>query len=158
MTNHILNITWGKAFGEIYCHHASLTIPSEEMSLFQPEIVRISLTIRTNNIEKGVISGYSDKSVTNFLPCKPINGSLLLPLNSTPIIDGISLNSWTSLKGGDRGTMKEFPICISYKIGDNEETILSFNHEKAEIPYIISEPQFVGMKDGDKVDVTIKLD
>lgn len=158
MTNHILHITWGKAFGEIYCHHASLTIPYDEISLFTPEIVRISLSIRTNNIEKGTITGHSDKTVTNFLPCKSINGGLLIPLNSTPIIDGLSLNSWTSLKGGERGTMKEFPISISYKMGDFPEIVLTFNHEKSETPYIISEPKFVDMKDGDKVEVTIKLD
>ncbi len=158
MINHSLNITWGKAFGEIYCHHASLTIPYKGMSLFNPEIVQISLTVRTNNIEKGVISGYSDKTIRNYLPCSPVNDGLIVPLNSTPIIDAISLNSWTSLKGGDRGTLKEFPICIAYKIAEDEEIVLPFNHVKGEIPYILSEPQFVGMKDGDKIEVTIKLD
>ncbi len=158
MITHSLNITWGKAFGEIYCHHASLTAPYDEMSLFTPDIVQVSLTVRTNNIEKGTISGYSDKTIKNYLPCYSVNGGLIVPLNSTPIIDGISLNSWTSLKGGDRGTLKEFPICIAYKIADKEEIVLPFDHVKGEIPYILSEPQFVGMNDDDKIHITIKLD
>lgn len=158
MTNHILNIVWGKAFGEIYCHHASLTIPYEEMTLFHPNIVQVKVTVRTNIIEKGLISGHFDKTVTNYLPCTPVQGGLFIPLNSTPIIEGISLNSWTSLKGGDRGTLKEFPTCISYKVEDNEEVSLQFNHDEEKIPYMISEPKFVGMKDGEQVEITIKLD
>jgi len=157
MSNHSLNITWGKAFGEIYCHHASLTIPYKGTSLFNPDIVKICLTIRTNNIEKGIVSGFSDKTIEKYLPCSPANDGLVAHLNSTPIIDGISLNSWTSLKGGDRGTLKEFPICLAYKIADQEEIDLPFDHVKGEIPYIMSEPQFIGMNDGDKLEVTIKL-
>ncbi|MDE6120751.1 MAG: hypothetical protein K2F63_03075, partial [Muribaculaceae bacterium] len=59
--------------------------------------------------------------------------------------------------GGERGVLKEFPISISYKVGDNEETTLTFNHGKAEIPYIISEPQFIDMKDGDRIDIDINF-
>lgn len=158
MLSHQLNITWAKAFGEIYCHHATLTIPFTELSLFQPEIVQISLTIRTNLIENGAITGYSDKIIKSYLPCKSIDGGLIIPLNSTSIIDGICLNSWTSLKNGERGTLKEFPICISYKVGNNEEKIMTFNYDKFEIPYIISEPQIAEIQESEKIEVIIKLD
>ena len=153
----ILNITWGKAFGEIYCHHATLHIPFQNDTLFSPEIIRIGVTIRANVIEKGEVVGKSDKTIYNYLPCRCSDGMLVVPLNSTPIIEGISLNSWTSLKGGERGTHKEFPIAVVYQIGDEDEIAMPFNHEKAESPYILSESKFANLQDGDKIDVSINF-
>lgn len=153
-----LNITWGKAFGEIYCHHASLCIPYKNDNLFSPENIRVGVTIRTNVIEKGEIVGKSDRTIANYLPCNFSDCTLVIPLNSTPIIEGISLNSWTSLKGGKKGTHKEFPISILYQIGEEDEVVIPFNHEKAETPYIISENKFSDLQDGDKVEVSINLD
>lgn len=156
-TKPTLNITWGKAFGEIYCHHATLHIPYQSETLFSPEIIRVGVTIRTNIIEKGEIVGKSDKTISNYLPCSSSNGMLIVPLNSTPIIDGLSLNSWTSLKNGERGAHKEFPINLLYKIGDNEDVILPFNHEASETPYILSEGKFINLNDGEKTEITINF-
>lgn len=153
-----LHITWGKAFGEIYCHHASLFIPYVSGSLFSPDIILVGVTVRANNIEKGEINGYSDKEIINYLPCNHVEGGLHIPLNSTPIIDGISLNSWTSLKNGERGAHKEFPIRLIYQVGTDEVNELPFNHSASQTPYILSEKHFSNIKDGEKVDVTINLD
>ncbi len=153
-----LHITWSKAFGEVYCHHASLFIPFNLNTLFPPEIVRVGVTIRANNLDKGKIYGYSDKDMVNFLPCKYVEGGLNIPLNSTLIVDGISLNVWTSLRGGDRGTLKEFPIRLTYQIGDDEVCELPFDPICVKTPYLYSEKHFTKLYDGDKVDVTIYFD
>lgn len=153
-----LYITWSKAFGEIYCHHAELFIPYVSSSLFSPDIVRVGVTVRFNNIEKGEIIGYSDKDIVNYLPCNPVDGGLQIPLNSTPIIEGLSLNTWTSLKNGERGAHKEFPLHLTYQVGTDDIKKLAFNHNASQTPYILGEKHFAKLKDGENVDVIINFD
>lgn len=154
----IIHITWAKAFDEIYCHHASLFIPYVATSLFPPEIVCVGVTVRLNNIKKGkVISSY-DRTDYCYLPCLQVEGGLSVPIDSTKLIDDLSLNIWTTLKHGKRGSLKVFPLSIFYQIlGEDKITIL-FNHIQAKTPYLISEPEFDGMNDGDKVEVDLKYD
>ena len=108
-----LIITWAKAFGDVYCHHASLFIPTFVKSLFTPEIVKVSVRIRLNTIEKGEVKSFSDKTISRFLPVKFENESMLIPLNSTEILECLCENEWTTLKGGKRGAPKSFPLSIS---------------------------------------------
>lgn len=153
---HILNLTWAKAFGEIYCHHASLFIPYDSTSLFSPEIISIGVTVRTNLIEKRKIASSFDKRQSHYLPCNTVEGGIVVPLNSSEIIEELSLNSWTSLKDSSRSIQKKFPINIYYKLEpEADEVILPFDHLNAGTPYMIDEPKFLKMSDGDKIDSTI---
>lgn len=149
-----LHITWAKGLGEIYCHHASLFIP---YTLLIPKIVHVGVTIRTNIIDDKKIINYFDRSSAFYLPCESTEGGIIIPLNSPIIIDGISLNLWTKLKEGERGTLKAFPINMFYKIREEPKVFLPFNHEKEKTPYLISESDFVNMKDGDKINATINF-
>lgn len=156
-TKHRLDITWAKAFDEVYCHHASLFIPYTPDSLFDtPELVKIGVTARYNTVKgrKVLSSSYSD--FQKFLPCAPAGGGIIVQLNSAQLIDAISLNSWTSLKNGSRGTQKEFPIRIFYTIEDNESVELPFKADST--PYLVAEDQLSGLADGEKLNSTIYLD
>lgn len=157
MKNHSLNITWGKAFGEAYCHHASFIIPYNEVSLFTPKIVRVGVTIRCNMIKKQKVVNYIDKRIWNCLPCLIKDGAIEVLLNSSQILEALSLNSWTSLKDNVRGTQKEFPINIFYNLEDTGEIILPFDYDHAGTPYMIMEPKLVDMADGDKIDSAISF-
>lgn len=156
--NHILSLTWAKAFGDIYCHHASLLIPYKPASIFPPQVIRIGLTIRTNMIQKGKIITHIDSTTTVYLPCELSDDGLSVALNSTAIVDGIGSDSWTSLKGGRRGTPKSYPIKLSYHIEDNDEVSYEFDTEKLRTPYLLSEENFKQLKDGEQIDVEINLD
>lgn len=156
-TKHALSVVWAKAFGDIYCHHASLFIPYFSTSLFPPENVLVGITVRTNIIEKGKTTKSIDSRVARFLPCKLIDGGIEVALNSSAIIDAISLNSWTSLRDGSRGKQKEFPINMFYKI-ENDEVLLTFGHNNTMTPYLICEDKFAALTDGDKIEAIIPLD
>ncbi len=153
----ILELTWAKAYGEIYCHHASLFIPQNN-SLFSPDTVYIGITIRTNIIEKGNIISSIDNKIDNFLHCIPIVGGLRIPLNSTKIIEAISLNSWTTLKGKKRGTPKEFPLSFSYKVENCEEQYFYFDIDNNSTPYLACEDNFAQLREGEKFNVALKLE
>ncbi|MBJ2190583.1 MAG: hypothetical protein JFT10_07005 [Muribaculaceae bacterium] len=154
--NTSLRITWAKAFGEIYCHHASLFIPYT-VSLFSPEVVLVGVKVRNNMISKSVVVRSFDTVFQNYLPCSIIDGALDIPLKSTPIIEALSLNSWTKLKGKLRGTQKEYPLNMFYRIDSEEPVVLTFSSLNGETPYTMSEHLFSTMKDGDTVDITINI-
>ncbi len=149
-----LNVTWAKASGEVYCHHASINIPFKA-SLFPPEIVYVGVTVRTNIIQKKKIVKSFDKRISRFLPCKVEDDILVIPINSASIIEGLSLNSWTSLKHKGRGTPKEIPINVFYKVEEDPEVSLTFDYKNGKTPYLIGEPDFINLKDGDKIDSLI---
>lgn len=155
MKQHHLNITWGKAYGESYCHHSSIFIPYQSLSLFSPEIIHIGVTVRTNIIEKGKITRSIDKRIAYYLPCVNVDGGLNVPLNSSQIIEALCLNSWTSLKDNIRGSQKEFPINMFYKLEDSDDVILPFDYEHAGTPYMAIESKLADMADGDKIDSII---
>lgn len=157
-TKHSLNITWGKAFGEAYCHHASIIIPYNEVSLFCPELVYVGVTIRSNVIEKTKVIKSIDKKIGSFLSCLMKNGAIEVCLNSSQIIEALCLNSWTSLKDNVRGAQKEFPLNIYYKLEDADEVILPFDYEQAGTPYMVIESRLEKMVDGDKIDSVITFD
>ena len=81
-----------------------------------------------------------------------------MPLNSASIIKGLSLNMWTKFKNGERGTLKEYPIRLIYQVGDEEMKELAFNHIALQTPYLMGEPLFANLKDGEKVDTVINFD
>ena len=151
----ILNITWAKAFGEVYCHHASLFIPHTSSSLFAPEVVCVGATIRTTIIEKGKVQSSSDKPIAYYLPCKSVEGGLEVPINSATLIECIGLNSWTSLKNGARGALKEFPLNLFYQLEEYPMVTLPFEHENNGTPYLLHEDKIEQLKDGEKIDLTI---
>ena len=152
-----LNITWGKAFGDVYCHHASLFIPTFVESLFTPEIVKVSVRIRLNTIEKGEVKSFSDKTISRFLPVKFENQSMLIPLNSTEILECLCENGWTTLKGGKRGAPKSFPLSISVSSEGINPMDYSFLSDKGQFPFTICEGVFDALNDSDKVDTKIIL-
>ena len=92
------------------------------------------------------------------MPCEFNETGLCVPLNSTEIIDGLSLNSWTTFKNKVRGVIKEFAIGLSYKIEDNPEVSFSFIKDEIKTPFLISEQYFTELNDGGRIDVDIKLD
>lgn len=158
MKPHHLNITWSKAYGESYCHHASLFIPFQSFSLFLPEIILIGVTVRKNIIEKRKITKSIDKCIAFYLPCVNVDGGLIVPLNSSQIIEALCLNSWTSLKDNVRGSQKDFPINMFYKLEDSDEVILPFDYNHAGTPYMIIEPKLAELAEGDKIDSIISFD
>lgn len=154
----ILRITWGKAFDEIYCHHASLFIPYISSSLFPPEFVRVGVTVRDNIIEKGKIVFYNDRTSSCYLRCTIIENGLDIPLNDALLLNGLSIDSWTKLRNGHRGIHKNFPISLFYQLPNTDPIFISINHAQKRTPYLISEPKFAGLKNGDKIDVEILID
>lgn len=152
-----LIITWAKAFGDVYCHHASLFIPTFVKSLFTPEIVKVSVRIRLNTIEKGEVKSFSDKTISRFLPVKFENQSMLIPLNSTEILECLCENEWTTLKGGKRGAPKSFPLSISVSSEGINPMDYSFLSDKGQFPFTICEGVFDDLNDSDKVDTKIIL-
>lgn len=158
MKRHQLNLTWSKAYGEPYCHHASLFIPFQSLSLFSPEIINIGVTVRKNIIEKGKITKSIDKQIAYYLPCVNVDGGLNVPLNSSQIIEALCLNLWTSLKDNVRGSQKEFPINIFYKLEDYDDVILPFDYDNAGTPYMVIESKLADMAEGDKIDSIITFD
>ena len=76
-TRHRLDITWAKAFDEVYCHHASLFIPFVQESLFDaPELVKIGVTVRYNTVKGRKIISTSCSDFQEFLPCAQTDGVL----------------------------------------------------------------------------------
>lgn len=152
-----LNITWAKAFDEAYCHHASIFIPYISTSLFNPEIVYVGVTTRTKVIVNGRIKSASDKVVANYLPCNIVNGGLEVPLNASSIIESLALNSWTTLKNGSRGKLKEFPVNIFYQIEAQPLVTLSFNYDNNGTPYLLHEEKIEQLNNGDEIDLSIEF-
>lgn len=156
-TRHRLDITWASAFGEIYCHHASLFIPFIPKSLFDaPDLVEIGVTVHGNIVKGGEIISTSCRNIQYFLPCVQTNEGLIVQINSAPLIDAICLNSWTTLKDGKRGTQKEFPTRIFYTIKDKETVELSFSVDTT--PYLSAEDQLSELAEGQTLDTTIYFD
>lgn len=158
MEQHHLDITWSKAYGEPYCHHASLFIPYHSASLFLPEIINIGVTVRTNIVVKGKVKKSIDKRVAYYLPCSDVDGGLTVPITSSQILDSLCLNSWTYLKDSVRGTKKEYPINMFYKLEDAGEVMLPFDHEHGGTPYMIIEQDLENIADGEKIDSVINFD
>lgn len=155
--NPILKITWGKAFDEIYGHHASLFIPYESQSLFPPETVWVGVTIRTNEIIKKKIASYSESTFSYHLKCEILADGISVPLNSSQLLDGICVDSWTILKDGIRGTHKQFPVSIFYSIPGEIPVTINFDHENSDTPFLKSEPKLKGLQNGDTIDVSINF-
>ncbi|MDE6346662.1 MAG: hypothetical protein K2L55_08335 [Muribaculaceae bacterium] len=87
-----------------------------------------------------------------------IENGLEIPLNDTQLLNGLSIDSWTKLKNGRRGIHKNFPIALFYQLPNTDPITFSINHEQKETPYLISEPKFAGLKNGDKIEVEILMD
>lgn len=153
-TKHRLDITWGKAFDEIYCSHASLFIPFVQESLFDtPELVRIGITVRYNTVKGRKIVSTFCRDFQYYLPCNQTEGGLIVKMNSSTLIDAIGLNSWTVLKYKKRGTQKEFPTRVFYTIGERGLVELPFTAN--ETPYLSAEEILSTLKEGEKIDTSI---
>lgn len=158
MELHHLDITWSKAYGEPYCHHASLFIPYHSTSLFLPEKVYIGVTVRKNIIGKGEITKSVDKRIAYYLTCSDADGGLVVPIISPQILEALSVNSWTTLKDNVRGSKKEFPINMFYKFDDGDEVLLPFDYEHVGHPYMLIEYELENIADGEKIDSVINFD
>ena len=134
-------------------------LPFFSDTLFTPYIVRVGVRSRNNMIEKGVIANSSEKQVAYYLPCTYKQDMMIVPLNSTQIIDNLSLDSWSTLKDGSRGAHKEYPLSLFYRFDDSSDDINHlFKHEENLTPFLLSEKYFNRLKDGEQVDVTIVFD
>lgn len=153
-----LHITWAKAFGEIYCHHASLHIPYTGSSLFPPELIQVGITVRTNIVSNDKINGHYDNRFECYLPCRVVDDVITVQLNSTSIVENISMNSWTTFKSGERKSIKSFPIDMSYRIADGEKIILPFAPEKGKTPVLVCEHSFDQLTDTDMQDNILEFD
>lgn len=154
---HRLYITWAKAFGEIYCHHAYLFIPFVPESLFDfPNLAKICVTVRYNTIKDRKIISSSCYDVQQLLPCLQVKDGLRVDINSAKLIDAMCLNSWTTLRDGSRGSQKEFPTRILYSFDDKDPVELPFAHDAT--PFLMFEKRFADLSDGDKFDTTICFD
>lgn len=152
-----LDITWGKAFGEAFCRHIILTLPYESTSLFNPEIAKVTIHVRSNNIEKGRIESFSDSMVSRYLPVKFENSNMVIPLNSTEIISALCESSWTKLKTGERNVLKSFPLSFSVDLEGKNIAEFKFSYENGLYPVTLSEPYTNKLNDNEKIKVIITL-
>lgn len=157
MENHKLRLKWSKAFGELYCWDASLIIPYSNASLFPPEYVRVGVTVRSNDIKKGNVLDHYDRSVVRYLPCLVKDEYIELPLAHPSLIDGLSLDGWTSAKKKGN-VLKDFPVSMFYQLPDEDVVTLPFDYENLLTPFLISKPLISNLKDGEKIDVEIILE
>lgn len=142
-----LEITWAKSFGEVYCHHASVWFKGSQNSLFAGNLAKVSLKLRQNMIEKGVIKSFTDKVITKYLPSRNTLDRVMVELNDPSILDALCENGWTSLKGGKRGAPKSFPLSLSVEIEGYDPVYMEFVTTKGLYPFTISEPNFPSLKD-----------
>ena len=82
---------------------------------------------------------------------------MLIPLNSTEILECLCENGWTTLKGGKRGAPKSFPLSISVSSEGINTMDYSFLSDKGQFPFTICEGIFDALNDFDKVDTKIIL-
>lgn len=153
-----LKITWAKAFNEIYCHHASLYIPFISDSLFSPELVKITVHVRENIIEKGGITGFVAKSISRFFPIMYENNYIKIDLKTPEILDSLCENGWTRLKSGERGLPKSFPLSIESSIDGKEPAIFDFKYELGLYPFTICENFLNDLQESQKIQFEIELD
>lgn len=171
-TRHRLDITWAKAFGEAYCHHASLFIPFVQESLFDaPEIIKVGITVYSTSFKREREDGISPKTgrkikwkvtkiehhdVTHkYFPCSIVDGGLLVSLNSAPLIEALGLNRWTTLGDGSDGYHKEFPEKIFYTIGVEDTVEITFDYERGNTPYLANKSKISKIKDGETIDTVM---
>lgn len=157
MENHKLRLKWSKAFGELYCWDAALYIPYQHHSLFPPEYIRVGVTMRSNDIKEGKVMGHYDRTVDRYLPCKVGDTHLELLLAHPSLIDGLSLDGWTSAKKKGN-VLKDFPVSMFYQLPDEDVITLPFDYESQRTPFLISKPLISNLKDGEKIDVEILLE
>lgn len=155
---HVLKIIWAKAFNEVYCHHASLNFPFFPVGLFPDTYFKVSVKIRQQVIEKGNVKSFSDKIVSAHLEGNYNNdNTVLIPLNSVRILDGLCENEWTSLKNGERGKTKSFPLSISVENDNKKHLEFSFHHLEGKFPFTICESEFNKLSDDEKLETIIVL-
>lgn len=152
-----LRIVWGKAFNEVYCHHALLELSLNNLTLFSPEIAKVSVLVRNNMIEKGQVSSFSDSRLTRYLPVIQKSSILTIPLNSPDILDALCENGWTKLKGGERGAPKSFPLSMEIEMESYPPCEINFKHEEGKYPYTLSELHFESLSNGEKVETIIEI-
>ena len=152
----ILNIKWGRAYGDVYCHSAVLSAPYDAMSLFMPGTVKIGVRTRTNIIDKGYVADVRDNECFFYLPCRCEGGRLIISLYSLEFLEDLSLHSRTT-KGGRRGILREFPTAIFYQLEEEPEVVLPFNFREDRIPYDLSEELISSLKNGETGNVAIEL-
>lgn len=155
-TKHRLDITWAKAFGEVYVHHASLFIPMPSDSLFLPELACVGVTKRAKILLKKKMKDI-DTRVANYLPASQTEGGILVKLNSSPIVEALGLNTWTFFKTGKRKQLKEFPVNVFYSIDGGEEKVLPFDFKELATPYLLSEHLFETLSDNEAVESKIEF-
>lgn len=153
----ILNIVWAKAFDEIYCHHAYLTFSFIPGELLFNEYFKISVGIRQQTIEKGKVKNFTDKVVSAHIPGIYNDGKITIPLNSVKILDSLCENGWTSLKNGERGTTKSFPLYISIDHDNTNPFEYSFQHSEGKFPFTICENEFNKLNNDEKLETIIVL-
>lgn len=152
-----LRIVWGKAFNEVYCHHALLEFSSIQSTLFSPKIAKVSVLMRDNMIEKGQVSSFSESRLTRYLPVTQMSSILTIPLNSPDILDALCENGWTKLKGGERGAPKSFPLSMEIEMESYPRCEINFKHEEGKYPYTLSELYFESLSNGEKVETIIEI-
>ena len=153
-----LRIVWGKAFDDVYCHHALLELSAIQSSLFSPEIAKVSVFVRNNMIEKGLVSSFSDSRLTRYLPVIQKSSILSIPLNSPDILDALCENGWTKLKGGERGAPKSFPLSMEIEMESYPRCEINFKYEDGKYPYTLSELYFESLSNGEKVETIIEIE
>lgn len=152
-----LRIVWGKAFDDVYCHHALLELSALQSTLFSPEIAKVSVLVRNNMIEKGQVSSFSDSRLTRYLPVTQDSSILSIPLNSPDILDALCENGWTKLKGGERGAPKSFPLSMEIEMESYPRCEINFKHGEGKYPYTLSEVHFDSFSNGEKVETIIEI-
>lgn len=158
MKHAYIEITWGKSYGDPYCHHAVLTIPSRTDSFFLPEVIQVGVTIRTNTILKKKVKSSTDTRSSFYLPYVTVPEGFSVQLNSSQLIDALSLCAWTSLnKGKERGTLKQFPVNLFYQIDTEPEVVLPFNFKNGGSPYMQAEDKLKTLADGELFVSTINF-
>lgn len=149
-----LIIVWGKAFGEIYCHHAVLYYQGFENSLFNDAVAKVIIGYRYSLVNKDNVTHY-DNSHTCFLPCKICGSTMEVCLNSPELLRLLCLDSWTRKKDGSINEHKEFPLYMSLTFNDRN---VSFDFSEMHVPALMAAPFLEILNDNELFELTIGLE
>lgn len=152
-----LKIVWAKSFNNVYCHTACLYFSFIPKEIFSNEYFKVSVGIRQQIIEKGEVKSYYDQIVYSHIVGKYENGIVSIPLNSVKILDSLCENGWTSLKNGERGATKSFPLSISVELDNKKYLDFVFQHHKGKFPFTICENEINKLKNNEKLETSILL-
>lgn len=149
-----LYIKWEKAFGEVYCSKADLTLINVPLSLFDS-----TAEIKVANVIRSFKSKLKEFTVETkrYLPYQTSGNECTIPLIDTELLNYLSANSWSKSKNGIDLQLMEAPAKLACTF-NGYSTILNFDWILSRTPFLLIRPQLLSLEDGDSFEHTIYFD